>query len=194
MVPRNDLETYANSSVQAIVDGDPPDLPGDSFTPVAHDFVRGCLNKIPKMRPTYAMLLRHAWLAPLLKMPEISEDEEAEAAAEAGNALPDQPGAETADKEVADWVKAAIERKLAGKMKFEKKPALHEAPLDQMTTSPMVVRADAQLQVQEAEEAVNLTPNPGVKVMSPGLTIERVDSVDFAGGLGTLSAENEPEG
>ena len=145
------------------------------------------------MRPTYAVLLRHAWLAPLLKMPEISEDEEAEAAAEAGNALPSQPGAETADKEVADWVQSAIERKLAGKMKFEKKPALHEAPLDRVAGSPVVDRAEAQAQVQEAEDAVNITPNPGVRVMSPVLNIARVASVDFAGGLPTPGVEKEEE-
>lgn len=139
------------------------------------------------------MLLRHAWLAPLLKMPEISEDEEAEAAAEAGNALPNEPGSETADKEVADWVKDAIERKLAGKMKLEKKPALHEAPLDQMARSPVVDRDEAQLQVQEAEEAVNLTPNPGEQVLSPILNAERVESVDFAGGLPTPNEEKKDE-
>lgn len=124
-------------------------------------------------------------------MPEISEDEEAEAAAEAGNALPNEPGSETADKEVADWVKDAIERKLAGKMKLEKKPALHEAPLDQMAASPVVDRAEAQMQVQEAEEAVNITPNPGVRVVSPVLTTQRVESVDFAGGLPTPVNETE---
>jgi mitogen-activated protein kinase kinase len=191
VVCQNHPEHILTFSVQAIVDGDPPDLPGDSFSQAAHDFVRGCLNKIPKMRPTYAMLLRHGWLAPLLKMPEISEDEEAEAAAEAGSALPNEPGAETADRELAHWVQAAIERKLAGKMKFEKKPALHEAPLDQMASSPMVDRADAQLQVQEAEEAVNLTPNPGIKVMEPVLKVERVDSLDFAGGLAAPNAEEK---
>lgn len=175
------------------MDGEPPDLPKESFSEAAHDFVRGCLNKIPKMRPTYAMLLRHAWLAPLLKMPEISEDEEAEAAAEAGDALPNQPGSETADKEVADWVKDAIERKLAGKMKLEKKPALHEAPLDQMAGSPVVDRAEAQIQVQEAEEAVKIMPNPGVRVMSPALSIERVESVDFAGDLPTPAEEKKGE-
>ena len=122
-------------------------------------------------------------------MPEISEDEEAEAAAEAGNALPNEPGAETADKEVADWVQAAIERKAAGKMKFERKPALHEAPLDQVVGSPVVDRAEAQMQVQEAEEAVNIKPNPGFRVLSPTLSIEKVESVDFANGLPTPTTE-----
>ena len=135
------------------------------------------------------MLLRHAWLAPLLKMPEIFEDEEAEAAAEAGYALPNEPGSETADKEVAEWVQAAIERKLAGKMKFEKKPALHEAPLDQVAGSPVVDRAEAQMQVQQAEEAVNITPNPGIRVTSPVLSTHRVESVDFADGLATPNPE-----
>lgn len=139
------------------------------------------------------MLLRHAWLAPLLKMPEICEDEEAEAAAEAGKALPNEPGSETADKEVADWVKEAIERKLAGKMKSERKPALHEAPLDQMVSSPVVDRAEAQMQVQEAEEAVHLTPNPGVQVISPVLNVAGVEGVDFAGDLTVPASDGKGE-
>lgn len=111
------------------MDGEPPDLPADSFSPAAHDFVRGCLMKIPKLRPTYAMLLQHAWLAPLLKPPTISEEDEE--AAENG-ALPDGGEVEplTADKEVAAWVQGALERKRSGKMGFAAKPALHAAPLD----------------------------------------------------------------
>ncbi|GAB7359829.1 hypothetical protein MBLNU230_g7360t1 [Neophaeotheca triangularis] len=78
-------ETYDNifSQLQAIVDGDPPDLPVDEFSEAAHNFVAGCLNKIPKLRPTYAMLLQHAWLAPMQKPDTISEGDEEEAAAEA---------------------------------------------------------------------------------------------------------------
>lgn len=126
-------ETYDNifSQLSAIVDGDPPDLPSDTFSEAAHDFVKGCLMKIPKLRPTYAMLLQHAWLAPLLKPPTITEeDEEAAEAGEdtAASASANEPS--TADKEVAEWVQAAIERRRNGTMGKKAKPALHAAPLD----------------------------------------------------------------
>ena len=37
---------------------------------------------------------------------------------------------DTADSEVGDWVKAALEKKRLGKVKGAAKPALHAAPLD----------------------------------------------------------------
>jgi len=125
-------ETYNNifSQLSAIVDGEPPDLPEDGFSPLAHDFVRGCLNKIPKLRPTYSMLLAHGWLAPLSKPATISEDDEDEWEEEMGW-LDISSGTE--DKEVADWVKEAIERKKSGKMGESKKPALHAVPLDSVS-------------------------------------------------------------
>ena len=89
--------------------------------------MRGCLNKIPKLRPTYAMLLRHAWLAPLLKPPTISEADE-EQASEVTEAEPPTP--EVVDKEVVDWVVDAMERRKNGSMGKKAKPALHAAPLD----------------------------------------------------------------
>ncbi|KAI9741758.1 MAG: hypothetical protein M1834_000144 [Cirrosporium novae-zelandiae] len=120
-------ETYNNifSQLSAIVDGDPPDLPEEGFTDVAKDFVRGCLNKIPNLRPTYAMLVRHAWLSPLMKPPTISEeDEEIEELPE------NSPTDDTEDKEVAEWVVASLERRKNGQMGKSEKPALHAAPLD----------------------------------------------------------------
>lgn len=87
--------------------------------------------KIPKLRPTYAMLLQHAWLAPLLKPPTITEEDEE--AAEAGEEPAAAAGANdptTADKEVAEWAKVAIERRRNGTMGKKAKPALHAAPLD----------------------------------------------------------------
>ncbi|KAB8437410.1 hypothetical protein FH972_025088 [Carpinus fangiana] len=137
-------ETYDNifSQLSAIVDGDPPDLPA-SYSEAAHDFVHGCLMKIPKLRPTYAMLLQHAWFAPLLKPPTISEEDEE--AAEAGAELPANAGpdleaeATTEDKEVAEWVLAALERKRNGTMGKSAKPALHAAPLD--VTSPTLEKS-----------------------------------------------------
>ena len=94
--------------------------------------------KIPKLRPTYAMLLQHAWLAPLLKPATISEEDEE--AAEAGeldmnstqsmsNQI-DPSAASTADVEVAKWVADALEKKRNGTMGKKAKPALHAAPLD----------------------------------------------------------------
>ena len=120
------------------MDGDPPDLPDEGYSETARNFVHGCLNKIPKLRPTYAMLLEHAWLAPLIKPQTIVEEdeEEVEAAVAAGpdpaagdNVLPVAIEA-VHDQEVADWVKAAIERRRQGKLGKVEKPALHAAPLD----------------------------------------------------------------
>jgi len=90
------------------------------------------------------MLLQHAWLAPLAKPDTITEEdeEEVEAANEAagGEAAGDHGPAEAIeaveDKEVADWVKAAIEKRRSGKMKGAEKPALHAAPLDASVQSP----------------------------------------------------------
>jgi mitogen-activated protein kinase kinase len=93
---------------------------------MARDFVRGCLNKIPNLRPTYSMLLEHPWLASLSKPHSISEEDGETASS------PDHTGTE--DPEVAEWVKTAIERKKNGLMGESKKPALHAAPLD--TVSP----------------------------------------------------------
>lgn len=104
--------------------------------------------KIPKLRPTYAMLLQHAWLAPLLKPPTISEEDEeaAEEAAEAGRdiktvdlglgtsggigGVPGVGEATTEDREVADWAIAAIEKRRMGGAGKKAKPALHAAALD----------------------------------------------------------------
>ncbi len=109
------------------MDGEPPDLPVDKFSEAARDFVKRTLNKIPKLRPNYATLLQHPWLAPLLKPPTISEEEEDSENEE----VPQEavaPG--TLDKEVAGWVLSAMERKRNGTMGKKLKPALHAAPLD----------------------------------------------------------------
>ncbi|KAG9242889.1 kinase-like domain-containing protein [Calycina marina] len=120
-------ETYNNifSQLSAIVNGDSPDLPEEGFSPLARDFVHGCLNKIPKLRPTYSMLLQHGWLAPLSKPAAITEEDEDES----GEGLTiDTHGTE--DKEVAEWCKNALERKKNGLMKDSLKPALHAVPLN----------------------------------------------------------------
>lgn len=109
--------------------------------------------------------------------PTISEDEEAEKIAEAGGnadssteTVPD-----TADKEVADWVKAALEKKRAGKMGESAKPALHAVSLDAVAaTSPST----------DAENVTTkMIPNPGVRVDSPELVHAKVQSLDFASGV-----------
>ncbi|KAH9224687.1 kinase-like domain-containing protein [Leptodontidium sp. 2 PMI_412] len=136
-------ETYNNifSQLSAIVDGEPPDLPEEGYSATARDFVHGCLNKIPKLRPTYSMLLAHPWLAGLSKPLTISEeDEDEEAELPTGFADGEAPkremgaGRGTEDEEVAEWVKNAMERKKKGLMGEFAKPALHAAPLD--TVSP----------------------------------------------------------
>ncbi|RMD40777.1 hypothetical protein DV735_g4379, partial [Chaetothyriales sp. CBS 134920] len=170
-------ETYDNifSQLNAIVEGEPPSLPAESYSPEAIDFVRKCLHKVPKMRPTYAMLLRHPWLAPLMKPPTISEDEEAEAAAEAGGSAAgsiETTPPTTADKEVADWVKAALAKKQQGKLKLAKKPALHEAPLDAVPGSPLLSKDEV------AQDEDRIKPNPGVRLHSPELQLAQVESTE----------------
>lgn len=52
-------ETYANvfAQLQAIVHGDPPELPEDKYSEHARHFVSRCLHKIPDKRASYAELL-----------------------------------------------------------------------------------------------------------------------------------------
>lgn len=124
-------ETYNNifSQLSAIVDGEPPDLPEEGFSPEARDFVRGCLHKIPKLRPTYSMLLQHPWLATLSKPSTISE--ETEAVFDSGSAV-------CGDSDVRNWVIAAMDRRkkrLEEGAKVPEKPALHAAPLDAVPSS-----------------------------------------------------------
>ena len=141
------------------------------------------MNKIPKLRPAYPMLLRHAWLSLLLKPPTITEDDEDEEAAEAGMDSAGEPLPETADKEIAQWVKAAIERKMSGKMAKSEQPALHAAPLDAVPGSPLLT-SDQFVSIEASDAASadpEITPNEGVKVADPQLEIQRVESLDFAG-------------
>ncbi|KAE8224749.1 hypothetical protein CF319_g2417 [Tilletia indica] len=57
-------ETYANvfAQLQAIVHGDPPQLPVKVYSDVAQDFVARCLEKVPARRATYGEMLHHPWL------------------------------------------------------------------------------------------------------------------------------------
>ncbi|OBT79944.1 STE/STE7 protein kinase [Pseudogymnoascus sp. 05NY08] len=139
-------ETYNNifSQLSAIVDGDPPDLPAEGFSDITRDFVRGCLHKIPKLRPTYSMLLQHPWLAGLSKPDVISEEDEMaeeDSAADGDGPAASTNGTDSADPayddEVAQWVKTALERKASGLMGSSAKPALHAAPLDSVSPPAM---------------------------------------------------------
>ncbi|KAJ3036420.1 MAP kinase kinase Wis1 [Rhizophlyctis rosea] len=50
------------AQLNAIVSGEPPELPADRYSQECRDFVAKCLNKSPKERPTYAELLAMPWL------------------------------------------------------------------------------------------------------------------------------------
>ncbi|PUU83667.1 kinase-like domain-containing protein [Tuber borchii] len=135
-------ETYNNifSQLSAIVDGEPPDLPEKGFSAEARDFVRGCLNKIPNLRPTYAMLLRHPWLSGFTQPATISEEGDEEMQ------FSGTPPTIKGDKEVAEWVMGAISKRKAriesgGKGPESEKPALHAAPLDVIITPARVAPA-----------------------------------------------------
>lgn len=128
------------------MDGEPPDLPKDKFSDAARDFVAGCLNKIPKLRPTYPMLLQHAWLSPLAK-PQVITEEDEEAAEQAHAAGEDISQGMTVsgiyDKGVGEWVEQALERRRAGKLAKSLKPALHAVALDAVSTPPTVEEVTA---------------------------------------------------
>lgn len=88
------------------------------------------------------MLLSHAWLAPLIKPETIAEEDEEEVAAAeaaegvvaAGDSGSAEPSNDVVDKEVADWVKDAIDKRRRGVLGKAPKPALHAAPLDAVSS------------------------------------------------------------
>lgn len=119
------------SQLSAIVEGEPPGLP-DTYSSTARDFVQRCLNKVPKERPTYAMLLQHPWLKSLAQPETITEEaedeDEADAVADAVGQIKLTSGTE--DVEVATWVKSVLDQKTQGSYgSAPQKPALHAAPL-----------------------------------------------------------------
>ncbi|KAH6683738.1 protein kinase wis1 [Plectosphaerella plurivora] len=119
------------SQLSAIVEGEPPGLP-DNYSSTARDFVRRCLNKVPKERPTYAMLLQHPWLKSMTQPQTITEEaeegEEADAVADAVGKINLSSG--TDDEEVAQWVQGVLAQKKQGSYgSVAAKPALHAAPL-----------------------------------------------------------------
>ncbi|KAJ6783574.1 hypothetical protein PWT90_06791 [Aphanocladium album] len=140
--------------LNAIVEGEPPTLPEEGYSEQAHDFVKGCTNKVPLKRPTYAAMLKHPWLSSLEKpytIAEVAEEgDEAEQVAEQVGQL--ALSSSTEDEEVADWVKGVLLRKATSggngsgssdtngahtlsASSGEGRPALHAAPLD--TVSPL---------------------------------------------------------
>lgn len=122
--------------MQAIVEGEPPGLPEEGYSDAAKDFVQSCLHKVAKQRPTYAMLLKHPWLKPLAQPQTITEEaeegEEADKVAEAVGKIELNPTA--GDPEVADWVKSVLKGSGAGAERRPSKPALHAAPLDNVSS------------------------------------------------------------
>ncbi|KAL4893706.1 kinase-like domain-containing protein [Aspergillus ambiguus] len=122
-------ETFNNifSQLHAIVHGDPPTLPASGYSDEAHAFVRACLDKNPLNRPSYSMLLRHPWLAPLMQPPTSDGDESGADAASV-----------TEDPEVAEWVKEMLNRRAKGLLHDADKPALHAVALDAVPGSPLL--------------------------------------------------------
>lgn len=95
--------------------------------------MRACLDKSPKNRPSYNMLLRHAWLVPLMRPPP---EAEAAAASESSEPGQDPPSSITEDKEVADWVHQQLQRRKDGLLHDVEKPALHAVALDKVANNP----------------------------------------------------------
>ncbi|OAA75290.1 polymyxin B resistance protein kinase [Akanthomyces lecanii RCEF 1005] len=139
--------------LNAIVEGEPPTLPAEGYSDTAQDFVKGCTNKIPLKRPTYAAMLKHPWLSSLSKPVTIAEETEEGEEAEQVAAKVGQMAlsSDTDDEEVAEWVKGALLRKAIGDTggSSEEKtptsagrPALHAAPLDSVSPLASPVLAE----------------------------------------------------
>ncbi|CAJ0548053.1 Ff.00g048070.m01.CDS01 [Fusarium sp. VM40] len=126
------------SQLSAIVEGEPPAMPEDTYSDTAKDFVKSCLHKIPAKRPTYAMLLKHPWLIDFTKPQTITEEaedgDEADKVAEAVGKI--DLNSTTEDTEVAEWVNNVLRLEKEGLVASGPvRPALHTAPLD--TVSPI---------------------------------------------------------
>ncbi|OAA40191.1 polymyxin B resistance protein kinase [Beauveria brongniartii RCEF 3172] len=131
--------------LNAIVEGEPPTLPGEGYSDTAHDFVKGCTNKVPLKRPTYAAMLKHPWLSSLSKPVTIAEEaeegEEAEQVAAQVGQMTLSSG--TDDDEVAEWVRGELLRRATGQSAAGKdktptspaqgRPALHAVPLNSVS-------------------------------------------------------------
>lgn len=51
------------SLLQALRETTPPELPHDQFSPLARDFVKQCLQRVPRSRPSAVQLLEHPFVA-----------------------------------------------------------------------------------------------------------------------------------
>ncbi|PLB33164.1 mitogen-activated protein kinase kinase PBS2 [Aspergillus candidus] len=133
-------ETFNNifSQLHAIVHGDAPTLPETGYSEEAHAFVRACLDKSPNNRPSYTMLLRHPWLAPLMKPPTESNGS-AEGHEESGSSV-------TEDPEVAEWVQDRLKLRQQSQQNGSDKPALHAVALDAVPGSPLLDDPSAMFQ------------------------------------------------
>lgn len=134
-----DVSSTIFSQLSAIVEGDPPDLPPEGYSALARDFVKSCLNKNPKKRHTYAMLLQHPWIKSLGQPETITEEVEAEVEA-TDNELADATAKQLTineglgDVEVAAWANDVMDRKKKGLQPASvERPALHAAPLDSLS-------------------------------------------------------------
>lgn len=138
-------------SYQAIVKGEPPQLPDEGYSDEAKDFVRSCLNKNASLRPSYARLLRHPWLAPLMEPPSSEQGNVSQALSDSplqsSNPIlsadyPAYPAHEVVDKEVSDWVRGCIEG-LINSGSIKARPALHAVALDAVPGSPLLENPSA---------------------------------------------------
>ncbi|KAL3467520.1 kinase-like domain-containing protein [Aspergillus heterothallicus] len=134
-------ETFNNifSQLHAIVHGDPPTLPPD-YSEDAHSFVNACLDKNPKNRPSYSMLLRHPWLSSLMQPPSTPPKDGDVPSMSLADGTSGESGTPpvTDDQEVADWVNERLARRRDGQYKDSDKPALHAVALDAVPGSPLL--------------------------------------------------------
>jgi mitogen-activated protein kinase kinase len=117
------------------------------------------------------MLLQHAWLNPLTKPEVIAEEDEDEEETPEASTTDTTPDLETesptlkelelppdvVDREVAEWVLGAIEKKRQGKMAKSAKPALHAAPLDAVITPPVAADSTAEEKAEEGSKETTPT-------------------------------------
>jgi mitogen-activated protein kinase kinase len=93
------------------------------------------------------MLLQHPWLSEFVKpsvIIEEDEDEENSLPPGSGSTQSEEPALpettsvafppDVVDREVAEWVIKAVEKRRQGKLGLVAKPALHAAPLDAVNT------------------------------------------------------------
>ncbi|CAI4211255.1 unnamed protein product [Parascedosporium putredinis] len=115
-----------------------PDLPAEGYSETARNFVRGCLNKVAKMRPTYAMLLKHPWMKPLAEYDTITEEPESDGDSDGVDSVADSMSkmrfrANAEDVIVAEWVKGVLDSRGTQEVQQSSRPALHAAPLDSVS-------------------------------------------------------------